>query len=114
MVFVCCGCGGEWIEWVVLMVVMFCYGESCLVEYVDGVIFVDLNLYIYCVVFNFVIWIDGLVGVFYLIVFCDWKMIVGVVYYVVLVVGVMEVGFNVDCFGKNGMFEIFGVVDDVV
>lgn len=108
------GRGGERIERVALTAATFRHGESRPAEHADGVIFADPNLHTHCVVLNLATRGDGSVGAIHSTLIRDWKMAAGAVYHAAIAAGVIDAGLTLDRIGKNGIFEIAGIVDDAI
>lgn len=108
------GRGGGRIEKVRLTAATFCHGESRPAEHADGETFADPNLHTHCVVLNLATRSDGSVGALHSTILRDWKMAAGAAYHAALAAGVMEAGLAIDRIGKNGVFEILGIDDEVI
>lgn len=108
------GRNGERIERVALTAATFRHGESRPAAHADGLIFADPNIHSHCVVLNLATRRDGSVGALHSKVLREWKMAAGAIYHAALAAGVMNAGFSLDRIGRNGVFEIAGIGDDVI
>lgn len=108
------GRNGAVIEHVALTAACFQHGESRPANHADGRVFADPNLHTHCVVFNMATRADGSVGALHSKILRDWKMAAGATYHAALAAELQAIGFGIDRIGRNGIFELGGVDDNVI
>jgi len=108
------GHNGAVLEQVPLTAALFQHGESRPAEHEDGQVFADPNLHIHAVIPNMARRADGSVGALFSVAQRDLKLAVGAVYHSELSAALIEMGFGIDRIGRNGIFEIAGVDDDLI
>lgn len=109
------GRNGTHIEHVALTAATFQHGESRPVAHADGRVFGDPNLHTHGVVLNLATRSsDNTVGGLHSKIIRDWKMAAGATYHAALAHELGNIGFAIDRIGKNGVFEIAGVDDEII
>lgn len=110
------GRNGAFIEKVAgLTAGIFRHGESRKALHSDGSVFADPNLHTHCVCLNIATRpSDGTVGGLHSKIIRDFKMAAGATYHAALAHELERVGFAIDRFAKNGVFEIAGVNDATI
>lgn len=108
------GRNGAIIERVGLTAACFQHGESRPATHADGRVFADPNLHTHCVILNMAKRADGSAGALHSKILRDWKMAAGATYHAALAAELQAIGFGVDRIGRNGIFELEGVNDDVI
>lgn len=108
------GHNGAILEPVPLTAALFQHGESRPAEHEDGKVFADPNLHTHAVIPNMATRADGSVGALFSVAHRDLKLAVGAVYHSELSAALIELGFGIDRIGRNGIFEIAGVDDDLI
>ncbi|MEX4008478.1 MobF family relaxase [Neoaquamicrobium sediminum] len=108
------GRNGAIIEPVALTAACFQHGESRPAIHADGRVFADPNLHTHCVVLNMAERADGSVGALHSKILRDWKMAAGATYHSALAAELQAIGFGIDRIGRNGIFELEGVDDDII
>ncbi|WP_371422028.1 MobF family relaxase [Tardiphaga sp.] len=109
------GKDGAFLEKVAITSGTFQHGESRPTEHADGRVFGDPNLHTHCVVLNIATRkSDFTVGGLHSKLIRDFKMAAGATYHAALAHELQTLGFAIDRTGKNGVFEIAGVGDEVI
>lgn len=108
------GRNGMRIEKVALTAATFRHGESRAARHADGAVFGDPNLHTHSVIFNLATRPDGTVGAIHSKVLRDFKMAAGATYHAALAYEVSLLGYGIDRVGKNGVFELAGVDEDLI
>lgn len=108
------GKGGKRYERVQLTAACFFHSDSRPSEHTCGQVFSDPNIHTHAVIMNLAVRADGTRGALHSTVLRDWKMAAGAVYHASLSAELQAAGFSVDRIGKNGIFEIAGIEDEVI
>lgn len=108
------GRNGAFLEKVALSAATFLHGESRMARHADGATFGDPNLHTHCVILNLATRADCTVGALHSKILRDFKMAAGAIYHAELSHQLQQIGFEIDRVGKNGVFELAGVAEDVI
>jgi conjugative relaxase-like TrwC/TraI family protein len=108
------GRDGTHIEHVPLTAALFQHGESRPAQHADGRVFGDPNLHTHAVILNLATRADGTVGGLHSKIIRDFKMAAGATYHAALAHELQGIGFEIDRIGKNGIFEVAGVDDEII
>ncbi len=107
------GKDGRRLEAVSLTLASFQHGEARPVAHAEGKVFADPNLHTHCVILNLARRHDNTVGALDGRFLFAWKMAAGAAYHASLAAGLQKLGFTITEIGKNGIFEIGGVPEEV-
>jgi conjugative relaxase-like TrwC/TraI family protein len=109
------GKNGTTIEKVALNVAIFQHGESRPAKHEDGRVFGDCNLHHHAVCLSLSTRADKTVGGLHSVVLRNAKMLAGAVYHAALAYELQtKLGFSIDRVGRNGIFEIEGVDENII
>lgn len=108
------GKGGKTLEPIRFTAALFLHDDARPSVHADGSTFSDPDLHIHCVVLNVAMRKDGSVGAIQSVLLRNAKMLAGAVFHAALAASVLRAQFGLDRIGKNGIFELAGIPDQLI